>query len=104
MSRRSDLGADRPPTATRVRPDASRFSSSREGGSPEAHEQQKGFGMRQQCPVFDGEWGADRLGELGLKAEILEFALRGADAEARTYTQLDPPNMQGMARYSRTVR
>src|SRR5262249_11226411 len=60
--------------------------------------------MRQQCPVFDGDRAADRLGELGLKAEILEFALRGADAEARTYTQLDPPTMQGMARYSRTVR
>ncbi len=60
--------------------------------------------MQQQCHVFDGEWAADRLGELGLKAEILEFALCGADAEARTYTQLDPPNMQGMARYSRTVR
>lgn len=60
--------------------------------------------MRQQCPVFDGGRAADRLAELGLKAEILEFALRGADAEARTYTQLDPPNMQGMARYSRTVR
>jgi hypothetical protein len=41
---------------------------------------------------------------LGLKAEVLEFALRGADAEARTYTALDPPNMPGMARYSRTVR
>ena len=60
--------------------------------------------MRKPCPVFDGEWGADRLAELGLKAEILEFALRGADAEARTHTELDPPNMQGMARYSRTVR
>jgi hypothetical protein len=60
--------------------------------------------MRQQCPVFDGDRAADRLTELGLKAELLEFALRGADAEARTYTQLDPPNMQGMARYSRTVR
>jgi hypothetical protein len=60
--------------------------------------------MRQQCPVFDGDRAADRLAELGLKAEILEFALRGADAEARTYTPLDPPNMQGMARYSRTVR
>src|SRR5436190_9016737 len=38
-------------------------------------------------------------GDSGVRA-----ALRGADAEARTYTQLDPPNMQGMARYSRTVR
>ncbi len=60
--------------------------------------------MRQQCPVIEGGQVADRLAELGLKAEILEFALRGADAEARTYTALDPPNMQGMARYSRTVR
>jgi hypothetical protein len=60
--------------------------------------------MRKHCPVFDGDRAADRLIELGLKAEFLEFALRGADAEARTYTILDPPNMQGMARYSRTVR
>jgi hypothetical protein len=60
--------------------------------------------MRQQCPVIEGDQVADRLAELGLKAEILEFALRGADAEARAYTALDPPNMQGMARYSRTVR
>ncbi len=60
--------------------------------------------MRQQCPVIEGDQVADRLAELGLKAEILVFALRGADAEARTYTALDPPNMQGMARYSRTVR
>jgi hypothetical protein len=60
--------------------------------------------MRRQCPVFDGDQAADRLTDLGLKAEILEFALKGADAEARTYTELDPPNMQGMARYSRTVR
>jgi hypothetical protein len=60
--------------------------------------------MRQQCPAFDGDQAADRLAELGLKPEFFEFALRGADAEARTYTRLDPPNMQGMARYSRTVR
>jgi hypothetical protein len=60
--------------------------------------------MLHDCPVIEGDEVTDRLAELGLKAEILEFALRGADAEARTYTQLDPPNMQGMARYSRTVR
>jgi hypothetical protein len=60
--------------------------------------------MLHDCPVIEGDEVADRLAELGLKAEILEYALRGADAEARTYTQLDPPNMQGMARYSRTVR
>src|SRR5947207_1289212 len=64
----------------------------------------RGTMMRSQCPVFDGDQAADRLTELGLKAEILGFALKGADAEARTYTELDPPNMQGMARYSRTVR
>jgi hypothetical protein len=60
--------------------------------------------MWQVCPVIEGDQVADRLAELGLKGEILEFALRGADAEARTYTALDPPNMPGMARYARTVR
>ena len=60
--------------------------------------------MRQHCPVIEGDPVADRLAELGLKVEILDFALRGADAEARTYTALDPPNMAGMARYARTVR
>jgi len=60
--------------------------------------------MRQECPVFDGDQATDRLADLGLKAEILEYALRGADAEARLYTPLDPPNMAGMARYARTVR
>ena len=60
--------------------------------------------MRQQPAVFDRAGAADRLAELGLKVEILEYALAGADAEARTYTELDPPNMPGMARYSRTVR
>jgi hypothetical protein len=60
--------------------------------------------MRRQCPVFDGDQAAARLAELGLTAEILEFALAGAEAESRTYTELDPPNMSGMARYARTVR
>lgn len=60
--------------------------------------------MRQQCPVVEGASVGDRLAELGLKPEILELALRGADAEARTCTALDPPNMMGMARYARTVR
>jgi hypothetical protein len=60
--------------------------------------------MRQQCPVIEGDQIGDRLAELGLKAEILDFALRGADAEARAYTALDPPNMAGMARFARTVR
>jgi hypothetical protein len=60
--------------------------------------------MRQQYAVIEGDPVTDRLAELGLKLEILHFALRGADAEARTYTALDPPNMPGMARYARTVR
>ncbi|HKT01308.1 MAG TPA: hypothetical protein VJT31_17420 [Rugosimonospora sp.] len=60
--------------------------------------------MRQQSAVHVEERAGDRLAELGLTVEILELAMRGADAEARTYTELDPPNMQGMARYSRTVR
>lgn len=60
--------------------------------------------MSQQEAVYEEGRAADRLAELGLKPEILDHALRGADAEARTYTELDPPNMQGMARYSRTVR
>jgi len=60
--------------------------------------------MRVRCPVFEGDQAVERLAELGLTPQVLEFALIGADAEARTYTALDPPNMQGMARYSRTVR
>jgi hypothetical protein len=60
--------------------------------------------MRPQGMVLVADQAGDRLAELGLKPEILEHAVRGADAEARTYTELDPPNMQGMARYSRTVR
>jgi hypothetical protein len=60
--------------------------------------------MRQHVTVYAADRAGDRLAELGLGAEALELAIRGADAEARTYTELDPPNMQGMARYSRTVR
>jgi hypothetical protein len=57
-----------------------------------------------RCEVRTGTEGADRLAELGLKPSILEAALLGAEAEARTYTALDPPNMSGMARWARTVR
>jgi hypothetical protein len=60
--------------------------------------------MRQQAVVHADAEAATRLGALGLTVEVFERALLGADAEARTYTLLDPPNMQGMARYSRTVR
>jgi hypothetical protein len=57
-----------------------------------------------RCEVAEGAKAADRLAELGLKPSILDDALRGAEAEARTYTELDPPNMAGMARWARTIR
>jgi hypothetical protein len=60
--------------------------------------------MRQLVPAHEYGDAVDRLSELGLTTDVFEHVLRGADAEARTYTLLDPPNMQGMARYSRTVR
>jgi hypothetical protein len=60
--------------------------------------------MRQLAPAHEFGDAADRLSELGLTPDLFEHVLRGADAEARTYTLLDPPNMPGMARYSRTVR
>jgi hypothetical protein len=96
----SDAAHLRYPRPTRRGYQPSRFSTSDEGGFREV----KGAGMRQGCPVFDGDRVSDRLAELGLKAEFFEFALRGADAEARTYTLFDPPNMAGMARYARMVR
>lgn len=60
--------------------------------------------MRRQGAVHVRAPAATRLGQLGLDHELLERVLRGADAEARTYTSLDPPHMAGMARFSRTVR
>lgn len=46
----------------------------------------------------------ERLGELGLTVEIIERAIRRAEAEAATCTALDPPIMAGLIRYGRTVR
>lgn len=43
-----------------------------------------------------------RLAGLGLSVEDLEFALRGADAEARMWSRLAPPAMAGMARWGKT--
>jgi hypothetical protein len=54
--------------------------------------------------VYEGERAGDRLGKLGLSLDDVEFALRGADAEARTYTELDPPNTAGIGRWGRTNR
>lgn len=46
----------------------------------------------------------DRLAELGLTVELLERVIRRADAEARTCTPLDPPNLTGFLRWGRTAR
>jgi Zn-dependent peptidase ImmA (M78 family) len=54
--------------------------------------------------VHEGDDALDRLSQLGLKLEYLEYAFRKADAEARTYTEHDPPSASGIARWSRTNR
>jgi hypothetical protein len=46
----------------------------------------------------------DRLGELGLTAELVERVVRRADAEASMCTALDPPIMEGLTRWGRTNR
>lgn len=46
----------------------------------------------------------ERLAELGLSVEIIERALRRAEAEAATCTAFDPPMMAGCMRYGRTTR
>ena len=45
-----------------------------------------------------------RLAELGLSADIITRALRRADAETLTSTDLDPPIMEGLLRWGRTTR
>jgi hypothetical protein len=46
--------------------------------------------------------GISRLEELGLTPEDLDYALRGADAEARTWSPSAPPIMPGLARWAKT--
>ncbi|MGH3170782.1 MAG: hypothetical protein ACRDN0_33535 [Trebonia sp.] len=46
--------------------------------------------------------GTVRLKELGLTPEDLDYALRGADAEARTWSAAAPPIMPGLARWAKT--
>jgi hypothetical protein len=46
----------------------------------------------------------DRLGELDLNVELVERAVRRAEAEASTCTPLDPPLMQGLIRWGRVTR
>lgn len=53
--------------------------------------------------MVEGE-ALDRLAELGLSVEIIERALRRAEAEAATCTAFDPPIMAGFMRYGRTIR
>jgi hypothetical protein len=53
--------------------------------------------------MVEGE-ALDRLAELGLSVEIIEKALRRAEAEAATCTAFDPPIMAGFMRYGRTIR
>ncbi len=45
-----------------------------------------------------------RLSELGLTVDIIERAIRRAEAEAATCTAFDPPIMAGFLRYGRTIR
>jgi hypothetical protein len=51
---------------------------------------------------YTGSAGTSRLAELGLTPEDLEYALRGADAEARTWSPSAPPVMPGLARWAKT--
>jgi len=46
----------------------------------------------------------DRLAELDLGVDLIERAVRRADAEARMCTPLDPPIMEGLTRWGRTTR
>ncbi|MBV9450860.1 MAG: hypothetical protein JO345_33720 [Streptosporangiaceae bacterium] len=46
----------------------------------------------------------ERLHELGLSVDIVERVVRRADAEASTFTALDPPIMEGLTRWGRTSR
>jgi hypothetical protein len=53
--------------------------------------------------LVDGK-AVDRLGMLGLSVDIIERVVRRADAEASTFTKLDPPIMEGLTRWGRTSR
>jgi hypothetical protein len=55
-----------------------------------------------QAQVHDAAAAAHRLASLGLAAEDFAFVLLGADAEARTWSQVAPPVMSGMARWGKT--
>jgi hypothetical protein len=48
------------------------------------------------------EAASGRLAVLGLVYQDLEYVLRGADAEARMWTEAAPPTMAGLARWGKT--
>ena len=54
--------------------------------------------------VFVEQDAHARLGQMSLTAEIIEIAIRRADAEAATCTAFDPPITAGFLRFARTVR
>jgi hypothetical protein len=66
---------------------------SRRQPSPEAHV---------QALEYQDAEAAGRLGLLGLTLDDLDFALRGADAEARMWSPAAPPIMAGLTRWGKT--
>lgn len=50
----------------------------------------------------EGAAAAGRLAELGVTPEDLDYALRGADAEARMWSAAAPPVMPGLTRWAKT--
>jgi len=46
----------------------------------------------------------DRLAELGLDVGLIERVVRRADADVSTFTEFDPPIMQGLTRWGRISR
>jgi hypothetical protein len=60
--------------------------------------------MRMGARVLVDTDAVDKLAELDLTVEIIERVVRRADAEASMCTALDPPIMEGIARWARTTR
>jgi hypothetical protein len=56
------------------------------------------------CRSLVAEEAVGRLSELDLSVEVIERAVRRADAEASMCTALDPPIMEGLTRWARTNR
>jgi len=56
------------------------------------------------CEVLAEAEAIGRLAELGLNVEMIERAVRRADAEASMCTAFDPPIMEGLLRWGKTNR